>query len=90
MSLATSHPVRPFSFSGFGISILSLIIVGLASSFSQPTIAYRAKLEGKWCVFTTNNNDDDDDNNSYNYTWIFENRVSKKNNSIYYLANLKQ
>ena len=42
--------------------------MGLASSFSQPTIAYRAKLEGKWGVFTTNNNNDDDDdnNNSYN------------------------
>ena len=61
--------------------------MGLASSSSQPATVYRAKLEGKWGVFTTNNNDDDDDNNnSYNYTWISENRVSKKNNSIYYLA----
>ena len=60
-------PCQGIQLQWVGISILSLIIVGLASSFSQPTIAYRAKLEGKWGVFTTNNNDDDDDNNnSYN------------------------
>ena len=41
--------------------------MGLASSFSQPSIAYRAKLEVKWGVFATNNNDDDDDDiSSYN------------------------
>ena len=51
--------------------------MGLASSFSQPSIVYRAKLEVKWVVFATNNHDDDDDNNnSYNYTWIFENHVN--------------
>ena len=60
-------PCQGIQLQWVGISILSLIIVGLASSFSQPTITYRAKLEGKWGVFTTNNNDDDDDNNnSYN------------------------
>ena len=65
--------------------------MGLASSFSQSSAVYRAKLEVKWGVFTTNNNDDDDDdNNSYNYTWSFENHLSKKKQLNLLLSNLKQ